>query len=412
VQVTYTGTATGSATTRPAFRGVVIASYDRTGHLRWVTRMGNAAQDPRTKEYQVASVQLADGVLRVSGTSFAGMRNSLTPFELVFGEGEPAETRVALNECHQFGFIAELDPATGQLIAGSVRINASERAVTSLQLRHNGNDMGQAATDGVFMAGILMFGPPNTYLFNRGRTDELSVTTSTAIVAAFTRYTRQGALSWTRLAGNTTADMTLFSTGISSDDASVFSGNAGERADFEDGTGVTNLAAGATAYLVRYDATGALLWLRGISGRGMFRLLIDDARQAIYALGDGTTDTVFGVGDADRVTFQAPGPFVARFSLATGALTWLRRVDAPSGGFASLALMDDELLASAQFGGPATFQPEQPEAVRVGSGGTWSGNARYNADDGTFLGVTTYVVHTGVRTNDGLAQGVVLDAPR
>lgn len=406
--LTYTGTVATSTSVRPVTRGVLIGSYDRTGHLRWVEHIGNAAIAPNDKGYDVESLQITDGVLRVIGTVNGGTRGNTTPYEMVFGRGQPGETRVQLANAHQAGYIADYAPATGTLAAGSVRIDATRLGATNQQLRHDGDSAGIAAADGDFATSVIMLGA-GQYWLNRGQRDERAIdVTGPSLVAAFTHRTRAGGLAWHRTAGANTGQMALFSTAIVPDGSTFFSGNSEEGSEFETGAGVVATRPGTRGYLVRYDDAGNLVWLRGIAGRGLGQMLTDAPNNALYAIGQDSTDVTFGVGDADAVTRLVTGPYVARFALDTGALVWLRSIES-SGGFINLVLRGDELVLGTTFQGNTTFDGDTAMPVTVSAGASfWSGHARYATADGAFRGAVHYVSHPGLGRN-GMSALVVLD---
>ena len=404
----FVATTTTSTTVRPGYRGLIIGSYDRRGQLRWVERMGNAASAPANNGFTLAAFEFSGGALRISGNSNGGRRSATDTYEVVFGEGQPTETRVRLIEAQQFGFLISLDPRTGAPVPGSLRINGSRVAATNTQLRHEGEGAGRTAADGSFAVGMLMVAP-STYQLNRGQPDQTTFATTGSFVAAFTRYTRTGTLAWYRLAGNVVGGMALFSTTMLADGSSLFSGNADEAADFDDGAGGTNLVSGATGYMARYDRAGRLVWLRGIQGRGLTRMLVDEARGALYATSEGTADITFGVGTPDAVTHPLAGAFVARFDLATGALVWIRTIEGSNVRFTSLAVVGDELIASTRVAGRGTFNLGAPDELVLNEPFVWSGNARYDVDDGAFRGVIEYMQQGPVRSVDGLTDGLVIE---
>lgn len=406
--VALTITATGSTARETFRRGIAVVSYDREGRLRWVRRMGNALEEPADKGYTAASLQLSGRRLRVTGTANGSTRGPADDYEMAFGLGESNETRVTIGQRFQFGYVAVVSPDTGDLVADSVRITAPLVGATNFAARHNGRGAGREAEDGSYVLGQLYVGNAGDYVLNRGRVDEFLISVSSNFVASFAQYDGTGALAWHRFAGAASGGMSVFSSETLADGSVLFSGGAADRADFAQSAGSVLLAAGSTAYLVRYGASGDVTWLRGIGGRGLSRMLVDETRGAIFALGDGEGEVVFGVSDPDSVTETIMGPYLARFELSTGALVWVSKVDAETGSFRDMDLIDDVLVVSTRFDNEATFAPgtTAEETVRI-TPQIWSGNASYAADDGAFRGLIEYVRHRGTPRNDGLNVGGV-----
>jgi hypothetical protein len=400
--------ATAPPPAEPFTRGAAIASYDRQGNFRWVKRLGNAAAEPTGKGYSVSSLELTRGVLRVSGSVNGATNGPTADYEVVFGAGEANETRVTIGMRYQFGYIAAYDPDTGALLTDSVRIDAPVVGATNYAFRHNGRGSGQSAADGSYVQGELMVGAAGNYLLNRGQPDQSTLSVSNNFVAGFAKRDAAGAIAWHRFGGATTGGMSVFSAATLSDGSALFSGNAAEQADFQSSAGGVNLVAGAAGYLVRYDAAGAVAWLRGISGRGFGDLFVDEARNALFVFGSDTGDVTFGVGEADAVTAPLDGAYIARLDLDTGRVRWVSAVSSSTASFRDLDILGPELVASLRFDGTATFSPGAPEetAVNVGSD-IWSGVARYDADTGQLLGVVELLLHRGTRLNDGLNMGGV-----
>lgn len=391
-------------------RGAAVVSYDKQGRLRWFKRFGNAMTEPAAKGYSVTSLELTNGHLRVAGSVNGATRDIQEDYEMVFGLGETEETRVVIGKRYQFGYVAALALDTGELIADSVGISAPQIGATNHAIRHNGRGTATEASDGSFGLGMLIVGAAGNYLLNWGEPSETNVSVSNNFIALFSKYDASGSLSWYQFGGFASGGMSIFSSGMMADGAQLFSGGAADGADFGDGKAVRTMAAGATGYLLRYDALGNLAWLRGISGRGLSKILVDETRGALFVLGAGDGDVTFGVGDADAVTESLAGPFVARFDLTDGALVWLAPVDADSAAFTDLDLVGDELLLSTRFDNRATFAAGTADEVTAGQTlQIWSGHARYGADDGGFHGLLEYVSHRGTQLNDGLNVGSVFE---
>lgn len=410
-EVVYSFSSTTAAgPTEPYRRGVVVISYDEAGRFRWAKHLGNAVEAPAIKGYSPATLELVEETLHVAG-SVNGTRGANDDYEVVFGAREPNETRVTMPGPSQFGFMAALDRTSGELVANSVRINAPQTAANFYAIRHNGRGIAAPAADGAFGIGFLHVGrTPGTYVLNRGASDERTVTVTSNFVAAFAKYGADRSIQWHRFAGAQSGSMSVFSSATLAGGALLFSGGAAEGADFEDVKGTLTLPVGAASYLVRYSASGGIDWLRGLSGRGLSRLIVNEDRGAIFGLGTGTEATTFGVGDRDAVTETLDGPFVARFDLDTGALRWISKLDASSAAFRDYDIIRDEIVVSVRMDGSGTFAPGKPEAQAISAGADiWSGSARYAIDDGTLRGVVEYVRHRGTRLNDGLNLGAAYE---
>jgi len=388
-------------------RGVAVVSYDKDGQFRWGKRIGNAAVQPEAKGYAVESIELVNGTLRIAVSVNGSTRGSAENYEIIAGRGEPNETRISIGRRYQFGFTAALSADTGALVADSLRINRPQLDGTAYSLRHNGRGAMQPAQDGSTALGLLYVGNPASYDLNWGRMDQTTVQVSQRFVAGFLRYTSAGDVAWHRFAGATTGGMSLFASAMLADGSTLFTGSSSANADFEGSAGVSNLPKGATGYLVRYTASGDIAWLRGIAGRGLSALHVDESRQALFAHGIGSDSLTFGVGDSDAVTEMVDGMFIARFNLQTGALEWISKVDTATGSFRGITIIGDELIVSTRFDNLATFEPGDPNEAVIRASTIWSGHAVYDVNDGAFGGVLPYIEHRGTPRNDGLNIGAV-----
>lgn len=131
------------------------------------------------------------------------------------------------------------------------------------------------------------------------------------------------------------------------------------------------------AYLAKYDADGALLWVERIGGANG-----TDWATAPAALPDGSAlvtgsfeaeQAVFGAGQPGEVVLNLIGwndMYLARY-LADGTLDWVQHAGGASHdiGFDVAVLGDDTVLVTGEFYGDATFDIDGPSETTVPASG-------------------------------------------
>ncbi|MCB9654308.1 MAG: hypothetical protein H6729_09300 [Deltaproteobacteria bacterium] len=392
-------------------RGILLVQYDRDGTFRWAKRLGNAALEPNAKTYSVSGLHRVGDRLRLLGTAVGSTRDEDVEDDLVFGEGESGEQRLPVRRRAQFGFIASFDAHTGDFVPDSVILNVPSQPATQYGLRHNGTGIGTPADDGSFVVGMLFVGAAGDYMLGVNTADPLTVSVSQQFVGAFVRYTGASRRAWVRFVGAETSGVSIFASAILRDGTALFSGNAGDEADVDDGQGGTHLPVGANGFLVRYDVNGTLVWMRGLTRAFSSLVVGDENDDALFALGSGDGQLVFGVGDDDAETREIQGPYVARLRLSDGRLVWVRSLASTTATFRGLDFLDGALVLSARADGSFTIQPGEADEETITNASIWSGSLRFDRD-GNYLGATPYIVHPGTRLNDGLNAGTLINRPR
>jgi hypothetical protein len=148
---------------------------------------------------------------------------------------------------------------------------------------------------------------------------------------------------------------------------------------------------GRDAFFARYDALGALSWVRKAGGAG------SHVGESASALPDGSClfagmfygSATFGAGEPTQTTFTSASPagvdvFVARYT-ADGGLAWARRAGGIGTDIAAGvgAFPDESLVVVGSFEDAATFGPGDPlETTLTAAGATDAFIARFNADGG------------------------------
>ena len=380
-------------------------SYAVDGTFRYLSRVGNALEFPETMSYSLQSFQRSGDRLEVVASAL-GTGSAVDTFEVVGGYGQATADRRSLSVVSRFSMAATFDFDTGTYASDSLRVGAPRTPDRRFELRHTGRGTGQRATDGSTHLATT-FVNSGVYRLHQGEPDEREFTTTQRFVVALQKLAPDRTIEWVRIVGANTGGMSLFSAATLADGSALFSGNGTSGAELEGGSAPAVLPEGAGAFLARYTPSGNLAWVRALTGPAFGRMYVDEARGALFVLGTGTGSATFGIGDDDVQTYELSGPYLARLSLQTGAVEWLRRVDAEFARFQNLDVIGDELVVSLRFDDAATFQPGEPDELRVAvTLAIWSGNARYDVN-GTFLGLTEYVVHRGTRLNDGLNMGGV-----
>jgi hypothetical protein len=150
-------------------------------------------------------------------------------------------------------------------------------------------------------------------------------------------------------------------------------------ADF--GTNVTT-SAGQDAFIARFDATNAPVWVRRIGGTNEFDDFALGGGVAVDASGNAhVTGTFFGMVDfgGTNLTSSADGDvFVAKYN-STGALVWVRQASAATGVALAVNASGDvfvtgDALEMADFGGGVTITNQGIFLARYSAAGalTWA----------------------------------------
>ncbi|MCK5804369.1 MAG: SUMF1/EgtB/PvdO family nonheme iron enzyme, partial [Lentisphaeria bacterium] len=208
------------------------------------------------------------------------------------------------------------------------------------------------------------------------------------------KYTADGTFVWARQAGGPGSDTALGIAALA-DGGILMTGTFSDTATFGPGdSNETDLTTfGQTdAFLARYDATGALVWARGVGGPGV------DVGAAVAALPDGTAlftgdfekDAAFGDGGA-AILLSSEGDrdvFLARCD-ADGNVLSARRVGGPEHNQGSdiAVFLGGRVAVCGSFTGLALFGAGEPGAVALDSPG----------HESAFLARYGYLVY-GIRT--------------
>jgi uncharacterized protein (AIM24 family) len=231
-------------------------------------------------------------------------------------------------------------------------------------------------------------GPGVSSLTSRGLTDIF-----------LARYGMDGSFRAVYQAGGTGQD--ICSPGaMRSDGTNLYlTGRFGGTADFDPGTGVSNLTAvgGNNLFLASYDGTGTLRWAFNmptsgeVTGQGGHRVALD-ASANCYVAGwsGGTTDfdpNPFSTSNLVAHSTNAADVFLAKYTSA-GSLLWMHGFGStnPGGAFnniaAGLALdSDGSAFITGQFYGPdADFDPSGDTAALTSMGQNDCFVAKYSPD--------------------------------
>lgn len=202
---------------------------------------------------------------------------------------------------------------------------------------------------------------------------------------------------WVRTISGTNADLTV---GVKTDtDGNVISaGQFKNVVDFDPGTTVVNLDAGASSnvgvYISKYNSSGDLIWAKDIIGENITITGFDiDSQNNTYVIGAFQTTIDFGAA-SNNLTFTSQGStelYIAKFNSA-GVFQWAKTVGNVGGiGARSITVdNDDNLIFYGSFTSVTDFDPGTSVSNLVtGDFQTSSFMAKWNSS-GNFVWVKQY----------------------
>ncbi len=193
-------------------------------------------------------------------------------------------------------------------------------------------------------------------------------------------------LVWAKRAGGSGED---FGHGIAVDEAgnSYVTGVFGVSATFGPGEAneTTLTGTGFEIFVAKYNASGALVWVKRAGGSGSdhgLGIAVDGSGNS-YVTGGFTTSAIFGPGEANEITLSGTNReiFVAKYD-ANGALVWAKR--AGGSGFDSgwVIAVDGSgnSYVTSFFENSATFGPGEANETTVSGTGYEIYVAKYDAN--------------------------------
>jgi hypothetical protein len=225
-------------------------------------------------------------------------------------------------------------------------------------------------------------------------TGKLSFFNSDAFVV---RFADDGALLWARQFTGEGMDGAM-SVAVLSDDSIVVSGRQGDdmiASDGEPDAVLLEVLDGGTqsGFVVRYDASGALLWTQQLlsSGYGGFwAVATDSATDEIVAVGATEYDAVLGYGEAGETTIAADEWGTGLLARYDASGTFLGAVAAVHAEFYDVGIASDgSILAAGDFLWESTFGAGEPDEVVLTSPGRDAFAARLDS-----TGALDWVVQT------------------
>lgn len=181
------------------------------------------------------------------------------------------------------------------------------------------------------------------------------------------KYDANGAYVWAGRMGGGSVD---FGTTIAVDAAgnAVVGGYFGGTADFDPGTGTSNLTSVASStdgFVVKLDATGGFVWAAGVGGSGTDYVfgLATGSTGDVWATGEyaGTVDFDPGAGTANLTSPGLSSGYILRLA-SDGALGWARVLASSSsggsaGGGSVIVDGTGSVYCTGGFSGTADFDP-------------------------------------------------------
>ena len=327
----FTGTASFGTNqlTSAGARDGFVAKYNPAGQVLWARALGGTGFDVVN-----AVVADASGNCYLAGT-----------FEAIASFGTNTLTNANASSFTD-AFLAKFDTNGTNLWARRLGVVASHDIASAVALDGAGN---------VLVAGQSVFTNFNAVtLTNHGR-----------IFVA--KYNNAGTEQWARKAGGGNAGLFDQATAVAADAAGniyLAGAFASANAAFDSSTSVTNLG-GFDGFLARYDAAGALTWVRPLGGVTEDRangVAVDSAGNA-YVVGEFTgtlqlpgTNLITGPIDQNA--------FIARFSPA-GTVDWARQAGGPLPDAARAVTVDaaGRVFVAGYFSGAASFGGESLASV-------------------------------------------------
>jgi hypothetical protein len=328
-----------------------LARYNTDGHLAFAKR---AASGP--------SFEFPNGLgVVANGTVFVG--GSFWSPATVFGEGEPGQTILQrASGVQEAAFLARYD--VGGKLAWAVDAQGATTTVI----------YGAASTnDGGCVVAGTFWGTGST-TFGRGQPGAVTLTPlATDLFVA--RYASNGALSWVKRAGSARGHAIGTALDAAPDGSVLVGGYVLGNVVFGAGEpGQTAVAAtnsqGSDMFVARYDATGALAWVRhagpvpASADQTVTRSVAATPGGGALATGGLSGSVTFGKGEAAETVLTALGRsdvFVARY-MSDGRLSWAKRFGGAGfdeGEGITLAA-DGSVIVTGVFVGAATFGAGEP----------------------------------------------------
>ncbi len=325
----FTGTATLGGTTFTSSSGeAFVARYAPDGSIQWAS----------------ASDSDSTGGLALATSVAAGLNGSAVVTGVftgttIFGLGESSETALTSAGGRDV-FVAAYAPD------GELRWAKSAGGVAD-----DGGVEVVAFPDG----GTVLVGSfEDTATFGAGDATETSLTSAGSEDVFLARYAADGTLVWARRAGGTSAESAV-AVAVDPGGSALVAGWFTGTATF--GLGETNetvlaAGAGATVFVARYDAGGALVWAKGGSGPGRCSGSAVGPAGAVFVTGNIQNTSTFGFGETNETTLTSAGgydPFLACYA-GDGQLLWATR----AGGS---TLDYSRAVAALPQGGPSPAPP-------------------------------------------------------
>jgi len=290
----------------PDCGGLFLARYDASGALSWAKRVADGQGE--LTPFGISA--LADG------TAFIAGRFSATA---TFAPGEPQETILTAGAgTLRDIFVARCDPSGNLVWAKSAGGPG----------RDHGSDVAALTDGGVLVTGYFESGA----IFGAGEPGEVTMSGTGPGDAFLAKYDPSGALAWVKRAGGTGSDGSNAVHALD-DGSSLVAGAFHQTATFgpgELGEVVLDAVGNLDIFVARFDADGALVWVKNAGG------VSDDLASAITALPDGTAlvtgtyrnTATFGPGEPAETMLTSNtnhDVFVARYE-PSGDLAWAKRV--------------------------------------------------------------------------------------
>jgi len=188
-------------------------------------------------------------------------------------------------------------------------------------------------------------------------------------------------------------------------------GSFSETADFDPGTGVSELtsAGSADGFVVKLDATGEFLWadrLGDTSDDSGIAVAVDGSGN-VYATGyfQGTVDFDPGTGVSELTSAGFVDGFVVKLDATTGGLVWAGRLGGTSGDAGSGVAVDGSgnVYATGYFHSTADFDPDPVDTFNLVAAGSADGFVLKLDATGGFLWADRLGGNTGFDEGIGVA---------